>query len=92
VVGCMAHYLSTQKKDAHNLWEILVMGIITLPPVWLILRQPDLGTALSLLFIAVCMIFYALPSLPIRLLFLLPFASIVFRGNIFLWIFCFRKR
>ncbi|MBW1971792.1 MAG: rod shape-determining protein RodA [Spirochaetes bacterium] len=50
--------LKGEKKDGYRLRDLWVPFILALIPVMLILKQPDLGTAIIFLFIFISIIFY----------------------------------
>jgi len=52
IVIVLAHYFSRHDRpDGHPLRELIVPGIILLIPTLLVIKQPDLGTGMMLLFI-----------------------------------------
>ena len=60
LVICLAKYFGeSKKKDSYTLTELVVPFVFILPPFLMILLQPDLGTAVSLMLISVCIIFAA---------------------------------
>lgn len=54
----LAAYLSN-KRDNIKWWNVLWVMIMTAAPVWMILRQPDLGTATVLVMIMLAMLIVA---------------------------------
>jgi rod shape determining protein RodA len=85
----LARYLSYSKRAMHSLRKIvttvLICGFITL----LVLRQPDLGTAVTFLVAFVAMLFWA--GLPGRYLVLLiaPLVSMIASSNVIAWVVFF---
>jgi len=58
LIFVLARYMSTRTGDGNRLSSLLVPGLIVLPPVVLILKQPDLGTALVFFAILIPMLFW----------------------------------
>lgn len=57
MVIVIARYLSDKRRvDGYNLTELLIPSVIVIIPVIFILKQPDLGTALGLIFSITTMI------------------------------------
>ena len=48
LIVMLASFLATQRGGANRLSQVLLTAGLVIPPVLLVLRQPDLGTALSL--------------------------------------------
>lgn len=88
-VIALARYLSYSKRAMHSLRKIVtavvICGFITL----LVLRQPDLGTAITFLVAFVAMLFWA--GLPSRYLVLLmaPLVSMIASSNPIAWVVFF---
>ena len=59
IIIVLARYFSEVRTDRLTLGDLLKVGIITAIPVALILKQPDLGTALVLVPVAVVGAFLA---------------------------------
>lgn len=76
-VFALAGYLSGRRRNLMNLKTLVVPAGLVLLPMVLILREPDLGTALSFPFILFCMLYWA--GLPLSYLALLvsPMVSLV---------------
>ena len=66
VVLALAKYLSAEKRDMNRPSHILIAGLIVLLPVLLLLKQPDLGTALVFISLILPVIFWA--GLPLHLM------------------------
>jgi rod shape determining protein RodA len=59
LILALARYVNRQPRYGKSLLsDVGVMGLLTILPVLLILKQPDLGTALMLLIIFVCTLFF----------------------------------
>jgi rod shape determining protein RodA len=59
IIIVLARYLAEVRTDRLSLTDLLKIGILTLIPVGLILKQPDLGTAMVLVPVAVVGAFFA---------------------------------
>jgi rod shape determining protein RodA len=59
LIFVLARHLASLRGDVNALRHLVVPFLIVLPPVALILKQPDLGTGLVLLAILVPMLFWA---------------------------------
>lgn len=57
ILALSKYFGESKKKDSYGLKELIVPLILVLIPFVLILLQPDLGTALSLFLISLCLIF-----------------------------------
>ena len=57
ILALTKYFGESRKKDSYGLKELVVPLILVFIPFVLILLQPDLGTALSLFLISVCLIF-----------------------------------
>ena len=66
VVLALAKYLSAEKRDMNRPSHIFIAGLIVLLPVLLLLKQPDLGTALVFISLILPVIFWA--GLPLHLM------------------------
>lgn len=53
------HFHEHPQKGGYSLWQIAYPLLLTLVPMALVLKQPDLGTALLLLFITMTMVLFA---------------------------------
>lgn len=58
IIFVLARYLAGFKGDINRLHNLVVPLVVVLPPVFLILRQPDLGTALVFFAILIPMLFW----------------------------------
>lgn len=76
-VLALARYLAGRRRDLMAVRNLVVPGILAFLPMVLILREPDLGTALTFPFIFLGMLYWA--GLPLTYLALLvsPVASLV---------------
>jgi len=59
IIIVLARYLSEVRTDRLTLTDVFKIGVLTLIPVALILKQPDLGTAMVLIPVAVVGAFFA---------------------------------
>jgi len=81
----LARYLSTRREAPQSLRELLVPCLIAGVPFLLVLKQPDLGSALVFVGILFAMLFWA--SVRLSLLFLLasPALSLLLAFNTNIW-------
>ncbi len=84
-VVALAYYLSRRRRDVMNVRNLIVPCLLVLVPMVLILKQPDLGTALSFPFILFAMLYWA--GLPLSYLALLssPLLSLVAAFSAVTW-------
>jgi rod shape determining protein RodA len=73
IIIFLAKYLGDRQQEKHQLRWLLFSALLILPPMFLIYRQPDLGTALVLAAIWLGMVFAA--GMPLRHLGLLGAAT-----------------
>ncbi|MBN2145503.1 MAG: rod shape-determining protein RodA [Candidatus Aureabacteria bacterium] len=59
IIMAVAKYMSLDIDNNQKLHYIVLVGLITLVPFILILKQPDLGTAMTLIPTLICMLFMA---------------------------------
>ncbi|HUL70497.1 MAG TPA: rod shape-determining protein RodA [Gemmatimonadales bacterium] len=85
VAMMLARYLSTRREAPQSLRELLVPCLIAGVPFLLVLKQPDLGSALVFVGILFAMLFWA--SVRLSLLFLLasPALSLLLAFNTNIW-------
>jgi len=85
VAMMLARYLSTRREAPRSLRELLVPCLIAGVPFLLVLKQPDLGSALVFVGILFAMLFWA--SVRLSLLFLLasPALSLLLAFNTNIW-------
>ena len=82
----LAHYFSLRTKSIENLRETIVPILIAIIPFGLILIEPDLGTALSLIPLVIAILFWGgLSSLQIILL-LMPLGGLIAIYSVWLWL------
>jgi rod shape determining protein RodA len=76
-VLALAQYLAGRRRNLMKVQNLIVPSLLAFLPMFLILRQPDLGTALSYPFILLAMLFWV--GLPLSFLALLasPVVSLV---------------
>ena len=81
----LARYLSSRREPPRSLRDLLVPGLIVGMPFLLVLKQPDLGSAIVFVGIAFAMLFWA--GVRPRLLFLLasPGLSLLLAFNDWTW-------
>jgi rod shape determining protein RodA len=81
----LARYLSSRKEPPRSLRDLLIPGIIVGVPFLLVLKQPDLGSAIVFIGIAFAMLFWA--GVRPRLLFLIasPVVSLLLAFNTIAW-------
>jgi rod shape determining protein RodA len=81
----LARYLSGRREPPRSLRDLLVPGLIVGVPFLLVLKQPDLGSAIVFVGIAFAMLFWA--GVRPRLLFLLasPVLSLLLAFNDWTW-------
>jgi|SRR5690625_1307043 len=60
----LAWYFQQRQKNGVSLFDLLVSLVLLLIPFFLIVRQPDLGTALLIFVVGLCVIYFA--GLPFR--------------------------
>lgn len=77
----LAQFLATRQKSMNSLWTLLHYGVLLAIPVALIYMQPDLGTAVSVVFLTGGLLFVA--GLPWRYMALLASGAIL--GFPLLW-------
>ncbi|MBN2170156.1 MAG: rod shape-determining protein RodA [Candidatus Krumholzibacteriota bacterium] len=80
----LASVLAARRGDPNGMRQVLVTGLIVLPPTLLVLRQPDLGTAITLLWLIFPMMIWRGLSLRRLLIMTAPVISgfIVLYGTI----------
>ncbi|OGN65537.1 MAG: rod shape-determining protein RodA [Chlamydiae bacterium RIFCSPLOWO2_01_FULL_28_7] len=84
VVMCIAWYIEKNQNSMHNFSATLMLLFFVLVPFILILKQPDLGTALVLYPITLIMLYFSnAHKKTIRVMTYLILVSIVFIGLIF---------
>jgi rod shape determining protein RodA len=81
----LARYLSGRKEPPRSLRDLLIPGLIVGVPFLLVLKQPDLGSAIVFIGIAFAMLFWA--GVRPRLLFLIasPAVSLLLAFNTVAW-------
>ncbi len=81
----LARYLSGRKEPPRSLRDLLIPGLIVGVPFLLVLKQPDLGSAIVFIGIAFAMLFWA--GVRPRLLFLIasPVVSLLLAFNTVAW-------
>lgn len=84
-VVALAYYLSRRRRDVMNVRSLLVPCALVVVPMLLILKQPDLGTAIAFPFILIAMLYWA--GLPLSYLALLtsPVASLIAAFSALTW-------
>ncbi|HXE58559.1 MAG TPA: rod shape-determining protein RodA [Gemmatimonadales bacterium] len=81
----LARYLSSRREAPQSLWELIPACLLAGLPFLLVLKQPDLGSAIVFIGILFAMLFWA--GVRPRLLFLLasPVVSLLLAFNTFTW-------
>jgi len=82
----LANYLYTRKGKINNIRALLPVLLLAAPPFLLIFKQPDLGTALVLIFILLGMLIWSEISPVLLILMISPVFSILLRQFLFIWI------
>lgn len=72
LIFILARYYSGKNKDVTNLFKLIIPGLLTIVPFALVLKQPDLGTALVLGAIFIIMSLWAGLSFRYLLLLMSP--------------------
>jgi len=85
LIVALASYFSRRSRKDIGLKELLVSGVITFIPVFLVLMQPDLGSASMLIGIWIVLMFFV--GLPKRLAIILGVIAVII--SIFSWQFLF---
>jgi rod shape determining protein RodA len=89
VILLLARILSDRRKDWTRFSSLTGPLVVTLIPMVLILKEPDLGTALSLLIVLFGMLYWAgVPALTLAVL-LLPLASMLCSFTWWVWLIFF---
>jgi rod shape determining protein RodA len=83
VVLALARYLSQDTRDLRNLKELAIAFAMVIVPVGLIIKQPDLGTAIVLCALLIPMLFWAGLSPFVVFLIVSPFVAIVSAFNLY---------
>jgi len=77
----LARFATTQGVDVRRLKDVLLMGAIVLTPALLIIKEPDLGTAIVFMSLALPMLFWAGLSPFIIFLLLTPLLAMLASYN-----------
>lgn len=85
-VFMVARYLARRRVDLSNVQELGVAAAIAGVPFLLIMKQPDLGTSLSIPASTAAMLFWAGMPVPLMLLFLTPLISVISSFVLWLWL------
>lgn len=85
-VMMLARFLSQRKLDLTRPAQLLRAAAIALVPFVLILKQPDLGTSLSLPVMTSVMLLWAGLPLLLMVLFVTPLISLITSLNLWVWI------
>jgi len=85
-VFLLARWLARKKTRLERVTDLIVPILIVLVPFGLVLREPDLGTALMFLFILLPMLYWAGARPLLLLLLLAPVLSMVLSFHLFAWI------
>lgn len=82
----LAFVLARKKRESDTLMSVLVPALVCLVPAVLVLKEPDLGTALVYLSICLPMLYWSGVSFPYLLLCSSPMISVICAVNLFSWI------
>jgi rod shape determining protein RodA len=81
----LARYLSSLREPPDNLRQLVVPGLIAAVPFLLVLRQPDLGSAIVFVGILLAMLFWAGVSPRLLLLLISPVVSLLLAADTRWW-------
>lgn len=81
----LARYLSSLREPPDNLRQLVVPGMIAAVPFLLVLRQPDLGSAIVFVGILLAMLFWAGVSPKLLLLLISPVVSLLLAADTRWW-------
>jgi len=81
----LARYLSSLREPPDNLRQLVVPGMIAAVPFLLVLRQPDLGSAIVFVGILLAMLFWAGVSPRLLLLLISPVVSLLLAADTRWW-------
>jgi len=59
IILVLSDFFSTRIKEYYTLKDIFLVGCILIIPIWLIKKQPDLGTAVLIAIVSATIIFFA---------------------------------
>ncbi len=59
IILILSDFFSTRIKECYTLKDIFLIGCILIIPLWLIKKQPDLGTAVLIAIVSATIIFFA---------------------------------
>ncbi len=87
VVIALSRYLSLRKLNQNKLKDLIIAFVMIIIPLYLVQKQPDLGTSLVFIFLTIPMLFWA--GVPTFTLFVLisPFISVLSSINFFFFLF-----
>lgn len=84
-VLALARYLSTRESSPQYLRDLLVPAIVVGVPLALVLRQPDIGTAMAFVAIFFAMIFWARTPWPLIVFAATPGIALILSFNTIAW-------
>ncbi len=82
----LAFYLARQRRPIESLWGMIVPVSIVVVPAALVLKEPDLGTALVYLSVLLPMLYWSGVPFHYLLLCFSPVLSVICAVNLFSWI------
>ncbi|HET9888481.1 MAG TPA: rod shape-determining protein RodA [bacterium] len=82
----LARVLALRRRPTESIWGMMVPALICLVPAGLVLKEPDLGTALVYLAFCLPMLYWSGVSFPYLLLCSSPLISVLCATNLFSWI------
>lgn len=65
MVLMLAKYFHDDERPRYGLWRLVPPAVVALVPIGLVLVQPDLGTALMMVFTAFTIVLFARPTWPV---------------------------
>ena len=81
----MARFLSLRKEAPQNLRELLAPSMVVAIPLALVIRQPDLGTALAFVGILFAMLYWAATPVPLLILLASPGLGLILSFDTRIW-------
>lgn len=84
-VLALAHLLAQRKAGLNSLQELIAPGLLVAVPLALVLRQPDLGTAMAFVGILFAMLYWAATPVWLLLLVASPVVGLILASNTVVW-------
>ncbi len=82
----LAFVLARRRRPPESVREMILPALVCLVPAALVLKEPDLGTALVYLSFCLPMLYWSGASLPVLLLASSPILSVICATNLWSWI------